>query len=177
MSSERTAAYARAVVALAQAEGALDAVEHELLEVARAVDGNEELRGHLTDPQLPVARRLAFTESDALAVAHPVTRTVLAMIIAAGRIGDVAAIAAEVARSAASDRDHEYAEVEVAQPLTEAQTTALKAALERTVGRTLDVKVVVDPTVVGGVRARIGDTVIDGSVARRIQELRSRIGA
>lgn len=177
MSSERTGAYARAIVLMAASEGAQDAVGDELLVVARAVDASEELRRTLTDPQLPLPRRLAFVESEVLAAAHPATRTALATLIASGHAGDLVAIATEVARAAASARDEEYAEVQVARPIDDARLAQLKAALERATGRSLDLKVVVDPTVVGGVRARIGDTVIDGSVARRLEDLRARIGS
>jgi len=177
MSSERTAAYASAIVTLARSAGALDAVEDELLEVARAVDANDDLRRHLTDLHLPIARRLAFVEAESLAAAHPVTRTALAMVIAGEAAGDISDIAGEVARASASSRDEEFAEVHVAQPLDATRTAALKAALERTTGRALDLKVIVDPSVVGGVRARIGDTVIDGSVSRRLEELRTHMGA
>jgi F-type H+-transporting ATPase subunit delta len=176
MTTDRTLHYAEAVVALAAGEGALDAVEDELLTVARAVDGNEELRQRLTDIHLPVAQRLTFVESGVLAAAHPATRAALAMIIAAERAGDLADIAQQVAVRAASSRDQELAEVYVAVPLDDARRAALKAALEQATGRTLELKVIVDDSVVGGVRARIGDTVIDGSIIRRLTELRSRIG-
>lgn len=175
MISERTSAYAQAVVALAQGEGALEAVGDELLAVARAVDGNEQLRQKLTDIHLPVANRLTFVESSALEAAHPATRSALAMIIAAGRSGDLSAIAAEVASRAASAREEEVAEVYVAVPLDDAQQRSLKEALERATGKKLDLKVYVDENVVGGVRAKIGDTVIDGSLARRLDDLRARI--
>lgn len=176
MSSDRTLRYAEAIVTLARGEDALDVVEDELLEVARAVDGNEELRQRLTDIHLPVARRLTFVESDALSAAHPATRTALAMIIAADRVGDLAAIAQEVAQRAAAAREEELAEAFVAVPLDDTRKAALKDALERATGRKLDLKVIVDPSVVGGVRARIGDTVIDGSVLRRLTTLRTRVG-
>ena len=176
MTTERTQSYARAVVELATGEGALDTVEDELLTVARAVDGNEELRQRLTDLHLPIAQRLAFVESTVLEAAHPATRTALAMIIAAQRAGDLAAIADLVAAQAAASRDEELAEVFVAAPLSDAQERALTEALERATGKRLDVKVYVDESVVGGVRAKIGDTVIDGSLARRIDELRTRVG-
>jgi F-type H+-transporting ATPase subunit delta len=177
MSSERTAAFARAIVTLAEAEGALDTVEDELLEVGRAVDGSDDLRDRLTDLHLPLARRLGFVESEALVAAHPVTRTALAMVIAGGAASHLSAIATAVAEAGAASRDQEFVEVRVAQPLDEARRSALKAALERSVGRPLDLKVIVDPSVVGGVSARIGDTVIDGTVSRRLEELRARIGA
>jgi F-type H+-transporting ATPase subunit delta len=177
MTTDRTSAYAQAVVTLATADDALDVVEDELLTVARAVDGHEELRQRLTDLHLPVAQRLALVESDVLAAAHPTTRAVIAMLIAAGRMGEVTAIASEVARRAAASREQELAEVFVAVDLDDARRDALRAALERATGRKLDLKVVVDDSVVGGVRARIGDTVIDGSVLRRLTELRARVGA
>lgn len=173
--SDKTRSYAQAVVALAEAEGALDIVEDELLTVARVVDANPQLREKLTDIHLPMANRLRFVESDALGSAHPATRSALAAVIAAGRAGDLGAIAEEVARLAASSRARELAEVYVAVPLDETRREELKHALEQATGRQLDLKVFVDPTVVGGVRARIGDMVIDGSLARRLAEVRTRI--
>ena len=177
MSTERTSHYAAAVVAIATAEDALDAVEDELLTVARAIDATDELRQRLTDQHLPVGRRLSFVESEVLAAAHPATRSALAMLIAADRADQLPAIADEVARRAAAAREEEVAEVSVAVPLDDARQAALKDALERATGRKLDLKVIVDESVVGGVRARIGDEVIDGSLLRRLSDLRGRVGA
>jgi F-type H+-transporting ATPase subunit delta len=174
--TDRTSAYAQAVVALADGEGALDVVEDELLAVARAVDGNEDLRQRLIDIHLPLAQRLTFVESSVLEAAHPATRSALAMLIAAERVGDLGAIAKQVAERAAASRDEELAEVVVAVQLDDKRRKALKNALERATDRKLDLKVIVDESVVGGVRARIGDTVIDGSVLRRLTDLRTRIG-
>lgn len=177
MTTDRTSAYAQAVVALATAEGGLDAVDDELVTVARAVEGNDELRRQLTDQHLPVGRRLSFVESGALEAAHPSTRTALAMIIAADRAGELTEIADEVARQAARRRSAEVAEAYVAVPLDDAQRAALLSSLERATGKTLDLKVFIDPDVVGGVRAKIGDTVIDGTLAKRLDDLRARVGS
>jgi F-type H+-transporting ATPase subunit delta len=177
MSNERTLRYAEAVVAIATAEGGLDAVEDELLTLARAIEGTEELRAKLTDRHLPVAQRLTFVESQVLVAAHPATRAALAMLIAADRVGELSAVAHEVAQRAAASREQEFAEVFVAAPIDDARRDALKAALERTTGKKLDLQVIVDESLVGGVRARIGDTVIDGSLLRRLTDLRSRVGA
>lgn len=176
MTTDRTLRYAEAVVALATGEGALDTVQDELLTVARAVDGNEQLRQHLTDIHLPVHQRLTFVESSVLTAAHPATRSAVAMLIAADRIGELSEIADQVAQRAAAARDEEVAEVFVAVALDEPRKQALKAALERATGRKLDLKVHVDDRIVGGVRAKIGDTVIDGSLARRLDDLRTRVG-
>lgn len=173
--TDRPSAYAEAIVALATAEGALDIVEDELTTVARTVEGAGDLRDRLSDTSLPVSQRLKFVEDDALAAAHPTTRAALAMIITAGRGGDLSDIANAVSANAAAARDREVAEVHVAAPIDAAKQEALRVALERATGKSLTLKVHVDPEVVGGVRAKVGDTVIDGSLASRLSEIRTRI--
>ena len=79
-------------------------------------------------------------------------------------------------RAAASD-DRELAEVTVAKPLDDQRRAALQAALEQATGKQLELQVVVDESVVGGVRAVVGDTVLDGSLARRLDQIRTRVGA
>jgi F-type H+-transporting ATPase subunit delta len=79
-------------------------------------------------------------------------------------------------KKAAEARSRVAAEVRSAVPLDEDQRTRLAAALGRATGRAVDVKVVIDPEVLGGVVAQVGDTVIDGSVRARLDELRERIG-
>jgi F-type H+-transporting ATPase subunit delta len=176
MSTGAGNAYAAAIHTMAVSEGALDVVESELAAVARAIASDRELQRQLGDRQLPVTNRLRLLETAAFAAAHPVTKAALAMLIGAERIGHLDEVSTALAEQSAADRDLTYAEVQVANPLTDAQTSALQAALERATGNRLTMRVVVDPNVIGGVRARIGDTVIDGSVARRIAQLRTRIG-
>lgn len=173
--TDRTSGYARAIVDMAEAEGELETVENELLTVARVIDDTPEVREKLTDIQIPVAQRLRFVEAEALTAAHPVTRSALAMVISGDRVSDLADIAREVSRQAAAARDRELAEVYVAVPLSDDRERQLREALEATTGKKLEMKVYVDESVVGGVRAKIGDTVIDGSIARRLDEIRSRV--
>jgi F-type H+-transporting ATPase subunit delta len=97
------------------------------------------------------------------------------MLIGAERVGHLGDVATALSELTAVDVGRTYAEVQVAQPLDEARTAALQAALERAVGSPLTMRVVVDPSVVGGVRARVGDIVIDGSVARQLTQLRARV--
>ncbi len=80
-----------------------------------------------------------------------------------------------VERSAAS-RNHAVAEVRSAVPLTADQTTRLAAAITAGTGKAVEIKVVIDPTVLGGVITQIGDTVIDGSVRHRLNRVRETLG-
>jgi len=174
VNEDHLSAYARAALEIAEGEGAAEVVERELAALAHAIDGNDELRMALTDQQLPLGRRLAAVEDDLLAAAHPATRTVLAMVLAAERAGELSAIVERMAELVASGRV--TAEVTSAVPLDARRRAALTAALERATGHELDVRFVVDERVVGGVRATVGDTVIDGSLLKRMSELRTRIG-
>ena len=78
-------------------------------------------------------------------------------------------------RRAASAKDLDVAEVRTAVALTGDQRARLKAALENATGKSLELKAIVDPTVVGGVVATVGDTVIDDTVRTRIEQLKSRL--
>jgi len=175
MSTGTAQAYAAAVHAIASAEGALEIVESELSSIAEVVAKDPAVVQRLSDRQLPVEQRMRLLDGGVLATAHPATRAAIAMLIAAERVGHLGEVAIALSERSASDVGRTYAEVQVAQPLTDAQATALQAALERATGLELTMRVTVDPSVVGGVRARVGDTVIDGSVARRLSQLRTRI--
>ena len=175
--SDRTTAYAAAILEIGRAEGALDTVTDELRQVASAVASNSQLREALTDPTVAVGRRLGLLESDVLGAASNGTKAALAMLIAAGHASDLQDVVTDVSRQVAAGKDRELAEVTVAVALDDQRLDALKRALEAATGKQLDLQVVVDPNVVGGVRAIVGDTVFDGSLARRLDDVRTRVGA
>lgn len=174
--SDRIASYAEGIVAMARGEDQLDAVTDELRQLATAVETNAELREALTDSTAPVGQRLRLLESRVLSSASTATRAAVAALVAAGRADDISEIATDVARQVASANDRELAEVTVAQPLDDQRRDALRRALEAATGKQLEMQVVVDESVLGGVRAIVGDTVFDGSVARRLDEIRTRVG-
>ena len=76
---------------------------------------------------------------------------------------------------ASAAKNLELAEVRSAVPLTDDQQDRLKAALSNATGKQVNLKVVVDPSVLGGIVATVGDTVIDGSVRTRLDQLISRL--
>ena len=164
--SERIAGYASAAHALASAEGELDRVEQELFALARAVETTPELRDALTNPALPLERKERIVRDVVGAHASRVTVNLVSMFIAQGRGGDLPAIASA---------GKAVAEVRSAVPLDDATTARLAAALERKIGRAVEVKAIVDPSVLGGIVTRVGDTVIDGSVASRLRSLRQTL--
>lgn len=172
--SARTDAYAAALLEVARAEGSLATVEEELFRVARTFEGNEELRSVLGDQAIPVDRRQGIVEDLLAGRASPVTTALVNFVVGAGRGRDLPAIIDKLVEQAAQDRDEAVAEVRSVIPLDESQRTRLEEALSRATGKRVSAKVVIDPSILGGVVARIGDTVIDGSIRHRLEQLREK---
>jgi F-type H+-transporting ATPase subunit delta len=162
--------YAQALLSVAEAEGALDRVQDELYAFAKAVERHENLREALTDAALPPERKKAVIDELLGARAHPVTVTLVGFLVDAGQARRIGAIAEELAREAAHRSERTLAEVRVAVPLSDAKKSLLAEALERATGHPVELKVDVDPSVIGGVVARVGDEVFDGSLASRLTE-------
>ncbi|MFM9134003.1 MAG: ATP synthase F1 subunit delta, partial [bacterium] len=94
----------------------------------------------------------------------------------AARVGRrIDAVVDDLADAAARQRQRIVAEVRVAQPLTEEQERRLAEALTRLKGRRVRLNVAVDPDVLGGVHVTVGDEVIDGTVASRLEQARRAV--
>jgi F-type H+-transporting ATPase subunit delta len=170
--SDRVDGYAAALVEVARAEGSLPQVENELFSLARAFESNDELREALTDQSLPAARRQAIVENLLGGKASPITVSLVSFIVVAGRARDLPAIIDRVVERAAAERKHAVAEVRAAVPLDAKRQEKLAKALSKNLGLDVEVKVIVDPSVLGGAAVRVGDTVIDGTVRHRLDQLK-----
>jgi F-type H+-transporting ATPase subunit delta len=167
--------YAEALFAVAEAEGEASAVEDQLYAFAKALETETRVREALTDPTLPAENKKGLVRDLLGERANPHTVNALGFLIDQGRARDIGRIVEELAAVAAERRAHQVAEVRSAVPLDEAQRERLATALSRATGRQVEVKVVVDPTVVGGIVAKVGDEVFDGSVRARLAEARERL--
>jgi F-type H+-transporting ATPase subunit delta len=169
--------YAQAMFAVAQAEDVLPQVEDELYAFGKALEQHTNLRESLTDAVLPVENKKAVVEDLLGERAHPITLGLLAFVIDLGRARHIPKIVEELARMASVERNHALAEVRTAVDLTDDQRRRLAEALSRATGRAVDLKVVVDPSVIGGVVARVGDEVFDGSIASRLEDAKQALGS
>ena len=172
-SSSRIDGYASALFEIAKAEGNLDEVEDELFRFARSLEGSDELRTALTDELVPAERRQAIVEDLLGSKASSTTVSLVSFVVAAGRGRDLPAIISKLVERAAAEKDRTVAEVRSAIPLTDDQRRRLAAALANATGKQVEVKVVVDPSVLGGAVATVGDAVIDGTVRTRLDQIKS----
>ena len=161
----------RAELKLADADGGLDSVEDELFRFARLVEGQSELRNSLADNAVPLAVRQQLV-ADLLqgkvgsATVRLAQRAVAARERTFGHTIDGYVILA------AAQRNRTVATVRVARPLDQGQIDRLTVALTRQAGRAVGVQVVVDPSVIGGVRVELGDQVVEGTVAGKLENAR-----
>ena len=176
MSDARTNAYAKALADIAEAEGVLARVDAEFSAIAAAYESNDQLRSTIGDQAIPVDRRQGIVEQLLAGKgAHPLTAQLLGMVIGAGRGRDLSAIASAIGNRNASSQGRAVAEVRSAVALTEDQQRRLGEQLAKAVGIEVNVRVVVDPSVVGGLVATVGDKVIDGSVRTKLDRVKARL--
>ncbi len=163
---------AEAALVAAEGDGALDDVEDELFRFARLLDREPELRAALTDPGLPDDRKTSLVRALLGERARPATVRLVEVAVTRPRGRSLERVLEELSRLAAARRQRLVAEVRVASPLDDAQTARLADSLARLYGRPVQLQVDVDPGGLGGVQVRVGDEVLDGTVARRLAEVR-----
>lgn len=176
MNSERIDGYATALFEVARVEGSLDAVEDELFRFARALEGSDELREVLTDPAVPVERRKGVVADLLGETASPTATNLVSFLVASDRARELPAIIGRLVERVAATKSKVVAEVRSSIDLNEDQQARLSEALGRATGKSVTIKVVVDPSVIGGIVAQVGDTVIDGSIRSRLDQMREAIG-
>jgi F-type H+-transporting ATPase subunit delta len=168
-------AYISSLSAIAASEGVLDRVEAEFSAVVRAIDANEDLRSKLADELLPIAVRQQIVEKLLEGKGHRLTTQFVSLLLGAGKARDLRAIAAAISENVAGSGGRKVAEVRSAVELSEDQQKRLADALGKKFNTQVNLKVVVDPTVVGGIVATVGDEVIDASVRSKLDQLKSRL--
>ncbi len=171
------ARYARALFDVSVKDRDLRQVETDLTRFADLIEGHDTLSRVLLNPAIPASRKRAMVEallSHLDAVIPPVAK-LLTLLAERDRV----VLLPEVVRSyRARLLDHlGVVEVQVttAQPLTADQTAAIKHSLAQASGREVTMTTNVDPEILGGLIARVGTTVYDGSIARHLERMRETL--
>jgi F-type H+-transporting ATPase subunit delta len=149
-------------------------VTDELFELSQVIDGNPGLRDALSDPARSEADKAGLLDTLLDGKALPATVT-LAKQALAGTYRTMTNALATYRQVAAQTRGEVVATVRVARPLAAADEQRLTDLLTGQYDTTVHLNVLVDPDVVGGVRVEIGDQVIDGTIASRLDDARRRL--
>ena len=184
--TNRTAAnrYARALldVAVKEAKGAsaasdtLRRIEQQLAAFAELFNQHPTLGKVLLNPAVPVPQKraavIALTER---AQALPIVAKLLVVLAERDRLVLVPDLLAQYRERLLDYQNVVRAEVTTATPLGTDRADAIEASLARVTGRTVRLSTAVDPAIIGGVVARIGSTIYDGSVTRQLQKMKARL--
>lgn len=166
----RTAMFLRA-----ERSGELDEVEDQLFRFGRIVQGSPELSVLLDDPVTPGDARAALVRRLLAGRAQALTSELLEQLARDPGGRSFSHGVSEIVEQAAERKDKMVAVVHSATPLDIEQTSRLTAALAKIYGHPISVHVLVEPALQGGIRVRVGEEVIDGSVAGRLDQLRRRL--
>jgi F-type H+-transporting ATPase subunit delta len=161
-----------ASVVEAERDGYLDDLEDALFRFGRVVGGNPELRGVLADRTVPVELKGELVRSLLQGKVQPATMRLIEQAVTQPRGRTLDVVLDEHAGLAAAYRRRLIALVRVARPLTDRQRRRLARALQRIYGHEVQLNVVVDADVVGGISVQVGDEVVDGTTAARLDEAR-----
>ncbi len=162
-------------LAIAERDGVIEDVEDELFRFARTISAEPRLRDLLADEGRPAEGRLELLDTLVSAKVQPATLQLLRQTVRLPRGRGLDALVDRLAELAAERRGRSVALVTAAAPLSQEQERRLAEDLTRIYGRAIDIQVELDPELLGGLVIRVGDEVIDGSVAARLASARQRL--
>lgn len=165
----------QAVLTIAQNDGTLDSTEEEIFLFGRAVDSSAELQMALTNPATSPEAKAAIVHDLLAGRSTAAASSLLEYSISHLHGRRIDAVVTHLVEMAAKQRDRVVAKIRVAAPLTPEQGEKLASILSTMKGRTVRLNVAVDPAVLGGVHIEIGDEVIDGTVAAKMEQARRAV--
>jgi F-type H+-transporting ATPase subunit delta len=163
------------LLASAQAANDLSDVEDELFRFGQVVDGDNELAAVLGASTVPPAQRSTLAHSLLEGKARPASVRLVDVALRGFEGRNFSSSLSRIVELAAERRDRQIAYVTVATPLSDAEETRLASRLSEMYGRPVEIKVTVNPDVLGGVSVRIGHDLYDGTVRRRLNETRTAL--
>ena len=168
--------YANALADIAVAQGAAEAAAKQLREFGAVFADSAELRNFLVSPAVTIeAKHGAIEKIITRMGASKILRNLLFIIADRRRthmLPEIVAAFQEVIRQRQGIAE---AEISSAVALSAGQKTEFKKTLERLTGKRVEPKYSLDPALLGGAVVRIGDTIYDGSLRNRLNDLRARL--
>ncbi len=168
--------YARALLDVALKESDPQQVERELTSFVDLVRGHDELGKVVVNPAIPAPRKRALVAAlAAQAGFSTVTAKLLGLLADRDRLALIGDLLEDYRQRLLDHQQVVRAAVTTAVPLAAESAAALAQAFSRVTGQQVQMTTTVDPAVIGGVVARIGSVVYDGSVKRQLERIRETL--
>ena len=167
--------YAETLLVLAKREGQQEEWGTLIESIAQAMQEDQTLRTFLESPKLAASRKIEILAKALGKRVPPLFLRFLETVIMKRRQMVIPEIASEYRALIDESEDRVHANVTVAREPAEPERDALKRQLSRLFGKRVVPHFSINPAILGGVIIKVGDTVIDGSVRRRLATLRTRM--
>jgi F-type H+-transporting ATPase subunit delta len=166
--------YAGAIFELAQKQNTLD---HTLADVKGIAEvfANRKLAYLLREPKVPAQRKEAALREALTSKVLPMSLNLALLIVQRDLVELMPKIAAELEQFVLNYHNQAIAEVTTAATMDQTQSDLVKGTLERTTGKTILMHTRIDPSILGGLIARVGDQIIDSSVRYRLHALQQQL--
>ena len=167
--------YVQALVGLAREGNSFDAWQRDLRQIGQLA-ADPQVAAFLGSPSVPVETKFKAVDAVLGGVSQE-ARNLAHLLIERRRTAIIPEIVAGFEEAILIERGIVLADVTTAEPLDEAGQAAVRSQLERIVGKNIELRLHTDPEIIGGIVARIGDQLIDGSVINQLRRLRARLRA
>jgi F-type H+-transporting ATPase subunit delta len=168
--------YARALLDVLLKESTAEQGAQDLARVSALLQQFPELPRAFTNPAIPAARKVALVQAllPKLSLSAPVGKLLL-MLAERDRLALLPDLVTVYQERVEELQKIVRAEVTTAEPIPAERLSALQQRLARATGRTVKITSKVDPSIIGGLRAQIGSTVYDGSIATQLEAFKHKL--
>lgn len=173
MASGAAKRYTQAVFSLAKEKGAFDQWQADLARLD-ALMRDERAAVYLESPRVSTADKQQLLDA-VLAGGSQESRNLARLLLQRGRLGILPEMFELFGATMLEEQGIAVAEVTTAEPLDAAGEEIVRQKLRELVGRDIQLKTKTDPAIIGGIVARVGDQLIDGSVINQLRRLRARL--
>jgi len=177
MSGRSVRRYASALFDVTRKSGSTDAAGQSLEQLNAVVAGHEELSRVLASPAIPITvkRDIVLAVIDAIGGVPVEVRRLMEMLADRDRLADLPDVATAFGEQLMDANRLLRADIVTAAPLSDASRSALTEALGRASGKSVTLNTRVDPSIIGGVIARVGGFVYDASLTRQLERMRDAL--
>ncbi len=175
MASGAAKRYAQAVFSLAKERGTLDRWQADL-SVLNDVMANPVAKAYLSNPNISAADKQLLLDN-ALTNSQPEAKNLALMLIQRHRLNIIPDLYRIFQEEMLAERGIAVADVTTAEPLNSEEQEMVRAKLQQLIGKKIELRLQTDSSIIGGIVARVGDQLIDGSVINQLRRLRARLAA
>lgn len=165
--------YAQAVFGLAKESGRFDQWHEELARLNELVS-DPQAAAFLASPNIPEGKKIDLLNA-VLANGQQEARNLARLLLQRHRLGIIPEIYRIFEEDVLADKGIAIADVTTAEPLDEQGQAVVRDRLKKLIGKEIELRMKTDPAIIGGIVARVGDQLIDGSVVSQLRRLRARL--